>query len=258
MKRESTKPISPECAAVIKEQQNYIREHFIDSYEFLFCAREPNGLKDKFKPKAKLMLANSFSEYLNKLANDFNISTVSGKKWHFQTHQFRHTVGTRMINNGVPQHIVQRYLDHDSPIMTSVYAHIHEETLRKEIEKFYSLKVIDITGQAVNPELDVDENDNDLEWFTKKIAAVALPNGYCARPKVLGDCTIPGDIGCYACPYFRTNKSFLDVHKEHLERVGKVLEKARRYNWQLPISKNEPIQENLQRIISVLEVQDDE
>ncbi|MEN8447229.1 MAG: tyrosine-type recombinase/integrase [Cyanobacteria bacterium J06555_13] len=32
----------------------------------------------------------------------------SGKLWHFQTHQFRHTLGTRMINNGVPRHIIQR------------------------------------------------------------------------------------------------------------------------------------------------------
>jgi integrase len=33
-----------------------------------------------------------------------------------------------MINNGVPQHIVQRYLGHESPQMTAVYAHIHDST----------------------------------------------------------------------------------------------------------------------------------
>lgn len=37
----------------------------------------------------------------------------------FQTHQFRHTVGTRMINLSVPVHIIQRYLGHDSPEMTT-------------------------------------------------------------------------------------------------------------------------------------------
>ena len=34
-------------------------------------------------------------------------------------HQFRHTLGTWMINNGVSQHVVQRLLGHTSPQMTA-------------------------------------------------------------------------------------------------------------------------------------------
>ncbi|MBK5222747.1 MAG: tyrosine-type recombinase/integrase [Acidimicrobiia bacterium] len=30
-------------------------------------------------------------------------------------HQFRHTLGTRLINQGVPQHVIQRLLGHASP-----------------------------------------------------------------------------------------------------------------------------------------------
>ena len=41
-----------------------------------------------------------------------------------------------MINNGVPQHIVQKFLGHESPEMTSRYAHIFDETLKIEFEKF--------------------------------------------------------------------------------------------------------------------------
>jgi integrase len=37
-------------------------------------------------------------------------------------HRLRHTFGTRMINSGVPQHVIQRLLGHASPGMTSVYA----------------------------------------------------------------------------------------------------------------------------------------
>ncbi len=37
-----------------------------------------------------------------------------------------------MINNGVPQHIVQKFLGHESPEMTARYAHIFDETLKKE------------------------------------------------------------------------------------------------------------------------------
>lgn len=121
---------------------------------------------------------------------------------------------------------------------------------------FHQNRTIDITGQTVLLEIEGDEKD--LDWFTKEICAIALPNGYCGRPKRLGDCDIPGDIGCYLCPHFRTSKTFLAVHKEQLAEIDKVLDKARRYNWQLPIKKNEPIKQNLTLIISKLEADNNE
>jgi len=69
------------------------------------------------------------------LAEEFNITDSLGKRWNFQTHQFRHTVGTRMVNSGVPMHII-RYLGHESPAMTQVYAHIHDATLKKKLLSF--------------------------------------------------------------------------------------------------------------------------
>ena len=75
---------------------------------------------------------------------------------------------------------------------------------------------------------------------------------------MLGDCDIAGDVGCYICPHFRTSKTFLDIHKDQLERINKVLDKAHRYNWQLPIKKNEPIKQNLKLIISTLEADNNE
>lgn len=38
-----------------------------------------------------------------------------------------------MINNGVPQHTVQKFLGHESPEMTSRYTHIFDETLKKNL-----------------------------------------------------------------------------------------------------------------------------
>ena len=48
-------------------------------------------------------------------------------------HQFRHTLGTRLINAGVPQFIVQRVLGHASPEMVSVYAQLHDSTVRDRV-----------------------------------------------------------------------------------------------------------------------------
>ena len=60
----------------------------------------------------------------------------SGQPVKITAHQFRHTVGTRMINNQVPLDLVQRMLDHGSPEMTARYATIKDQTLRREWERF--------------------------------------------------------------------------------------------------------------------------
>ena len=45
--------------------------------------------------------------------------------------QWRHTLGTRLINKDVPQEVVRRILDHDSAQMTSHYARLHDTTVRR-------------------------------------------------------------------------------------------------------------------------------
>ncbi len=51
-------------------------------------------------------------------------------------HQFRHTVGTRMINNDVPMDTVQQMLDHSCPTMTARYATIKHQTLRRGFDRY--------------------------------------------------------------------------------------------------------------------------
>jgi integrase len=43
-----------------------------------------------------------------------------------QTHRLRHTRATELLNDGVPIHVVQRYLGHKSPEMTMRYANPRE------------------------------------------------------------------------------------------------------------------------------------
>ncbi|WP_152592281.1 tyrosine-type recombinase/integrase [Nostoc sphaeroides] len=166
MLTESTIPISTELVAIIKEQQHYIFQNLNNDFEYLFCGRQGNKKKE-FVPKATVMNTKSFIYFLKDLAVDYKIKDNVGKIWNFQSHQFRHTVGTRMINNGVPQHIIQRYLGHLSPAMTSVYAHIHDETLKKEITKYHETRVVNIVGETIELEPCSLLNNEELEWFKK-------------------------------------------------------------------------------------------
>jgi integrase/recombinase XerD len=255
MKKEHTKPISQELANVIKEQQQYIQESAIKDFQYLFCGRKNDVTQ--FIPMAKVMKGYSFVGYLKKLVEECDIKDNSGKRWNFQSHQFRHTVGTRMINAGVPQYIVQKYLGHESPEMTMRYAHIHDETLRKEIEKYHESRVVNFQGETAELDETILSSNNDLEWFKKNVQARALEHGYCARPKVLGDCDIPGFDGCYNCPHWRTNKNFLPILKDTLERTRNVLKKAQDCGWELQVHKNTPIKNNLEKVIKTLEAGND-
>lgn len=239
-------PVSKEVVEVIKEQQAYVTATIGKDCPYLFPSSKH---KADYKPTS----CRPFCNAIILLIHQQDIRDTNGVIWNFHSHQCRHTVGTRMINSGVPQHIIQRYLGHESPTMTQVYAHIHDHTLRKEIEKYHETRVTNFQGETITLEETILSADNDLEWFTKNIQARALEHGYCGRPKLLGNCDIPGFDGCYNCPHWRTNHNFLPILKDTLERTSKVIEKARNCGWELQVNKNEPIQHNLAKVIASLE-----
>lgn len=193
-----------------------------------------------------------FSGYLHVLAIVMEIRDISGNIFPLgKTHAFRHTVGTSMANRGVPQHIIQRFLGHNSPEMTSVYCHTHDETLQREIERFQNnSKVVNIAGQVVesnHPELDCSE----LQWFKRSVLAQALPNGSCARPILRGPC--PHANACLTCGDFRTTIEFINQHKQQLAQTEQLIEKAKASSWIRQVEMNEQVKTNLKNIIATLE-----
>ncbi len=127
MKKTLLIPVSEKCVHHVKQQQACV-DKFTSSRDFLFVINR--------KGKIRQLKSNTVICRLNALAKKKNIIDDNGCLWHFHFHQFRHTVATRMINHGVPQHIVQRYLGHLSPEMTACYAAIHDGTLKEEFKKF--------------------------------------------------------------------------------------------------------------------------
>lgn len=248
MKKEITIPISREVVRVIQEQQRYIRKHLDKEFEYLFCSNG-GAPQPHFKPVPRLMIRKTLPKYLNRLAEKHDIRDASGKRWHFQTHQFRHTVGTRMINNGVPQHIVQRYLGHESPEMTATYARIHDKTMKDEIEKFQG-KVVNIAGEVVESKT-IEADNFDLQWVKRSIQAQALPNGTCALPVISKGC--PHANACLTCTHFRTSPEHLPTHKQERDTTVQVIGKADANGWNRMKEMNEKKLESLNNIITALE-----
>ncbi|KTD47924.1 site specific recombinase [Legionella quinlivanii] len=167
LKRERLIPISPGCVKVIKEQQNELKNNGLCS-PLLFPSRRQS--------KSPSICAPHVNRALNKLAVKNKIVDSNGMIYKFSSHQFRHTVGTQMINSGVPQVMVQHYLGHESPEMTARYAHIHNSTMKAAFVG-YQDRLVDIQGK-----INSSDDHLDARWLKQNIMTQALPNGLCALP----------------------------------------------------------------------------
>lgn len=260
--------VSKYIAELIHDQQKYIVTSLGSNFPYLFCETEYRSsfstnpetkrseyIKEKplnyFQPITQKLHSETLRGYLHKLAREKKIKDATGIIFPLgKCHQFRHTHGTELINNEVPQHIVQKRLGHASPEMTSVYAHIHDKTMKKEMEKFWDGKIFNNQGQVVvseNPDLDTA----GMQWIKRNMKAQTLPDGFCGLP-VTQNCPVQGSP-CLTCSHLRTTVEFLDVHKKRLEETEKLIENARANGWDRQVETNLPIAENLRKIIRGLE-----
>ena len=118
-------PISSEIAKVIQVAQLRAKAQYGEGVVYLF---PKNALKPVF--------ARTFNQRINDYIETQQITDDNGQLWHFTARQCRHTVATRLINSGVSQPTIQRFLGHETPRMTDVYAQIHDQTLKEAFFKY--------------------------------------------------------------------------------------------------------------------------
>jgi hypothetical protein len=179
------------------------------------------------------------------------VRDTTGALFRVHPHGFRHTVGTRMINNDVPQRVVQQFLGHETPAMTARYAHIHDSTMKRKLAE-YRGKVVDITGKVV--EGDGPPISSDALWLKRNILAQALPNGVCRLPIQLGEC--PHANASLTCVQFGTSSKYLAALKEQLLQTDGILETARAQGWTRQVEMNERVRRNLLTVIAAVESDD--
>jgi len=124
MHKEHHVPTSQEVVAAVNSQLSIARGF-----------PDPQNEKYLFRNQKGLLQYQRITSELRRLSKKVPITDSNGDLYYINFHQFRHTVGTRMINSGVPVTSVQKYLGHQSPEMTMVYAHIHDKTLKEDFEK---------------------------------------------------------------------------------------------------------------------------
>lgn len=190
MRREAAVPIDEELEASIGDQQRRVLDQWPEGTACLFPRPRANI-------SGNLPLADgSYRRMLGRWLETCEIRDEHGRPVHLTPHQWRHTFACRLINRDVPQEVVRVLLDHDSHRMTSHYARITDQTVRRHWEQATK---VHINGERVT--LDPEGPLGQAQWAKTRygMATQTLSNGYCGLP-VQKSC--PHANACLTCPVF--------------------------------------------------------
>ncbi|KXO95816.1 transposase [Tsukamurella pulmonis] len=194
---------------VIREQQEWLADTYpgIES-RYLFI-----GVKHQYRGREPRPQA-SYRLSLGKLDKLHGLTDAAGHPLRFtQTHRLRHTRATELLNDGVPLHVVQRYLGHRSPAMTARYAATLAATAEAE---FLKHKKIGAEGR------DITISPIDIYTMTKLASRTdrILPNGVCMLPPLK---TCDKGNACLSCGHFATDLTHLDELRDQHRRTEALL-----------------------------------
>ena len=192
----------------------------------------------------------NFTKRLNRWAAQQDIRDRTGKLYRITAHQFRHSLGMRLLNDGVPIEVISRLLGHKSLMMTQVYARVRDHKMRADLERVARMrKTVDAQGQTVKG--DPRANDPEAQMIRKGVRGQTLPVGGCGRLIVLGECSHANK--CLTCPMWLTSTDDLSKLKSFYERAIHLKQQATACGNQFVIDQQERIIANLSVRIKSLE-----
>jgi integrase len=222
LRREAVIPIGPTLVEQLHRQQESLTAIYgADGTDFLLPS-PPEGMQGPSRggryPITPLTARRIVKDYVRKA----EIRDSQGRLavW-VHPHRFRHHLGSSMVNEGVPLSVIQRVLDHASIEMTARYAHLDDETVKREIARFHER--VNIRGERIA--LPVGGPLQEAAWMKERIARAkqALPNGYCGLPLVQ---SCPHPNACLSCENFLTDSSFRHIHEQQLTHTQTLRERA--------------------------------
>jgi hypothetical protein len=203
--------VDREVAAVIEEQQAWVREQFPDlTPRFLFVQRTGNRRGDKPYPSG------TYQWMLREFSKIVRITDSTGRPVQLShTHRFRHTKLTRLAELGLPIHVLQRYAGHATPTMSMHYIAHREEHAE---QAFLATSKLRADGTRVS----FSREDHDSLHLLDR-ADRFLPNGWCLLPP-LQHC----DKGnaCLTCSVFVTDQTHRDTLARQLTETSELIDRS--------------------------------
>ena len=246
MKREALVPVDDELLELIRAQQQRVLGRYPAGRRS--CSPGPTKNPGRQDPARQPHLPGGALP----LARALRRSRRARAARRLTPHQWRHTLGTTLINRDVPQHVVQKILDHDSAEMTAHYARLSDKTVREHWEK---ARKVNAQGQPV--QVSPGGPLGEAAWAKHRLsrATQALPNGYCELPLVQ---TCPHANSCLTCPMFVTTAEFLPQHHAQRQQTLQIITAAEAKGQARVAEMNRQVAGNLDKIIASLEPEDGE
>ena len=248
MTAEQLVPLSQRASDAVRAQQHHLDSRWPAGCPKLFPS--PHSNPDGAQAFSYATLRQRLADWQQQIG----LHDETGQPVTVTAHQYRHTLGTRLINAGVPQHVVQKMLGHASPQMTARYATIHDATVRAAFDD-YQQRRVDIHGDRLP--FDPHGPSAEAEWIKHNLARVqaSLPNGYCGRPPQQ-DCPHPN--ACLTCPDFQTTATFLPIHRRQHDNTLELIDLAEQRGAGRLADNHRKVADNLTRIIATLETLDEQ
>lgn len=242
MKREAIVPIDEQLANAVDQQQRTV----LAELPTATCLAPSRGSRDGSKPCSPSPAGVRISAW----QEEIGLHDEQGRPFRFTAHQLRHTYGTRLINSDVPQEVVRRLLDHESPEMTARYARLSDKTIRRHWER---ARKVNIHGETIT--LEHGSPLSEAAWMKENLgrATMALPNGYCGLP-LQQSC--PHANACLTCPVFITTPDFLTEHLAHLHATNRLIGEAEAKGQSRVVEMNKQVAGNLENIITAIQDSD--
>ena len=237
--------VNEHVIGAIQAQQQEIRDRFGAQCPYLFPSIRSSQL-----PYKKSYVAHR----LNMWAVEHQIVDSTGKLYRFQSHQFRHTVGMRLINDGVSLDTISRLFNHESLSMTQRYARKRAAKVREELERVHrKRKTVNAQGEIVKG--DAQANHPDVQMIRKGVRGQTLAVGGCGRLVILGECNYANK--CLTCPMWLTSTEDLPALRSFHERSLRLLQRATAIENQVVVQQQKHIISNLAVRITSLETGDE-
>ena len=243
MAAEQLVPLSAAAAEAVRAQQRHLLDRWPDAVPVLFPA--PRSNPDGTRPFSYATLRGRLARW----QHDIDLRDDTGRPVRVTAHQFRHTFGTRLINTGVPQHVIGRLLGHASPQMTARYAALCDTTVRAAFDDYCQQRV-NLAAEHIAH--DPGALTDQAERTTHNMARVqaSLPNGYCGRPPQQ-HCPHPN--ACLTCPDFQTTPAFLDIHRRQRDETRLLIATAEADGRFRLADNHRQVHDNLDGLIAALE-----
>ncbi len=182
-----------------------------------------------FRNERGVLSYSAIKRALQKLASHL---TYENQPYCIASHQFRHSIATDMIEQGVDIYTVKEFLGHKSIAMTERYVKVYLTSLNAKYDAYRAKKHETYASEMIGNQVQVTqiESDADGGWVDGKVGKLYLSplpggDGNCAHLPMHDPC--PDVPHCPTCPKLRASMRHLPMWETKVKNLRLTVEALR-------------------------------